>query len=79
MTADEFIEVYDIIVDSVFDDGRSMVMFFPRGEQLRLINARVPKTQLYRAFDPDERGRMKFLVESMIGGAALVDTVLGDE
>jgi len=79
MTSDEFDIVYDSVLDIMDQDGRAVVMFFPREDGVRVLHARVPIAKLFRAFDPDEDGRMEFLVETMVDASAVVDKVMGDE
>jgi hypothetical protein len=79
MTSDEFDIVYDAALDILDDDGRAVVMFFPREDGVRVLHARVPITQLYRAYDPEEAGRMEFLAETMVDGSIVVDEVMRAE
>jgi hypothetical protein len=66
MTGEEFEEIYDVIVDSMFDDCRLMTLMIPGPAGVHVVQSKIPSSALQYAYDPDERGRDTFAIKSMV-------------
>ena len=66
MTAEEFDEVYDTILDAMDADGRLMTLMIPGPNGVHVVQSRIPLTALQYAYDPDQRGREEFHCQAMV-------------
>jgi hypothetical protein len=66
MTADEFDEVYDTILDAMDADGRLMTLMIPGPNGVHVVQSHIPLKALQYAYDPDQRGREEFHCQAMV-------------